>query len=132
MSIKEMVEEAKENSGYLGYEDIIKIAFKAYHNVTPEFLVNVDEGSYQGDSLIIAKDENGQYYYVQWGWGSCSGCDLLESVSGQEWEAVEAMRSSITPIVGKTVEQYLKNEYQNSWNKELITQALQEWRKLQK
>ena len=51
-----------------------------YQPILNEFgniLVQVDDDDYQGDSRILYEN-NGQYGYLQFGWGSCSGCDSLQ------------------------------------------------------
>jgi hypothetical protein len=51
-----------------------------YQPMLQEFghiLVQVDDQDYQGDSRIFYEN-NGQYGYLQFGWGSCSGCDALQ------------------------------------------------------
>lgn len=40
-------------------------------------------GSYQGDYLLIVK-EGGSYGYLEFGYGSCSGCDALQACSSME------------------------------------------------
>ena len=43
-----------------------------------KILIKVDEGSYQGDSSVLYK--NGEKFgFLQFGWGSCSGCDALQA-----------------------------------------------------
>lgn len=39
--------------------------------------VQVDDHDYQGDSRILY-DNDGKIGYLQFGWGSCSGCDALQ------------------------------------------------------
>jgi hypothetical protein len=39
-------------------------------------LVRVDDDDYQGDTRVLYEN-NGQYGYLKFGWGSCSGCDAL-------------------------------------------------------
>lgn len=41
-------------------------------------LLQVDDGNYQGDSRILYFSE-GKFGYLQFGWGSCSGCDQLQA-----------------------------------------------------
>ncbi len=41
-------------------------------------LVQVDDDEYQGDSRVLYKSEKG-YGWLQFGWGSCSGCDALRA-----------------------------------------------------
>lgn len=47
-----------------------------------EIIIHVDRGDYQGDSLLIYKNNNGQFGYLCFGWGSCSGCDALQACDG--------------------------------------------------
>lgn len=54
----------------VGYEDLYK------QFGTP--LVEVDIGSWQGDTLVVLENE-GKYGYLTFGWGSCSGCDALQA-----------------------------------------------------
>lgn len=55
---------------YVGYDDLYK------QFGTP--LVDVDIGTYQGDTLVVLEKE-GKYGYLVFGWGSCSYCDILQS-----------------------------------------------------
>ena len=51
-----------------------------YQPILNEFgniLVQVDDDNYQGDSRIFYEN-NGQYGWLQFGWGSCTGCDRLQ------------------------------------------------------
>lgn len=40
-------------------------------------LVQEDEDNYSGDSWLLMQDGS-RYGYLQFGWGSCSGCDALQ------------------------------------------------------
>jgi len=40
-------------------------------------------GSYQGD-IVFRVEDKGRVGYLVWGYGSCSGCDELEAVYGDE------------------------------------------------
>lgn len=42
-----------------------------------EVLVRVDDQDYQGDTRVLLK-KGGQYGFLNFGWGSCSGCDALQ------------------------------------------------------
>jgi hypothetical protein len=48
-----------------------------------DVLLRKDTGDYQGDTHALVK-EGPRYGYLQFGWGSCSGCDALEGVSSIE------------------------------------------------
>lgn len=58
-----------------------------YGRPDPEKLVEIDHGSYQG-TLVYVVPEGGyqpsDYWYVQVGYGSCSGCDTLEAIRRYE------------------------------------------------
>lgn len=43
-----------------------------------EILVQVDDKGYQGDSRVLYRDGS-RYGWLQFGWGSCSGCDALQA-----------------------------------------------------
>ena len=43
-----------------------------------QILVQVDEEGYLGDSWILYEKEN-RYGFLNFGWGSCSGCDALKA-----------------------------------------------------
>ncbi|MFA5322051.1 MAG: hypothetical protein WC373_05200 [Smithella sp.] len=43
-----------------------------------EVKIQVDDKDYQGDSRVLYKKDN-KYGYLQFGWGSCSGCDALQA-----------------------------------------------------
>lgn len=61
-----------------------------------EPLVNVTGGSYQGDYYILLKNES-RYGFVVIGYGSCSGCDALQSC--HSYEAVQELINEITANV---------------------------------
>ncbi len=57
-----------------------------------EILLQVDESDYQGDSFLLLKDGT-RWGFLTYGWGSCSGCDALQSCSN--WEQVAELRDSL-------------------------------------
>lgn len=54
-------------------------------SLTNEFetVLSVDAGAYQGDTFCILKDGE-RYGYLEFGWGSCSGCDALLACSNHD------------------------------------------------
>lgn len=40
--------------------------------------IQVDDNDYQGDTRVLFWD-HGEIGYLQFGWGSCSGCDALQA-----------------------------------------------------
>ena len=57
-----------------------------------EIVVQVDQDSYQGDSLVLYKNE-ARYGFLTFGWGSCSGCDALQACSS--YEEVDDLRNEL-------------------------------------
>jgi hypothetical protein len=65
--------EEQEKDYFFGpsnYEPII--------NEIGNVLIQVDDEDYQGDSRILY-EKDGKYGFLIFGWGSCSGCDALQS-----------------------------------------------------
>lgn len=48
-----------------------------------EILLQVDDNDYTGDSRVLYQDGT-RYGYLQFGWGSCSGCDALQACQSME------------------------------------------------
>jgi hypothetical protein len=48
-----------------------------------ENILQVDDDDYQGDSRVIFRDGI-RFGYLNFGWGSCSGCDSLQACSSYE------------------------------------------------
>ncbi len=48
-----------------------------------EILVQVDDQDYQGDSRVLYRDGS-RFGWLQFGWGSCSGCDSLLACGSME------------------------------------------------
>jgi hypothetical protein len=45
-----------------------------------EIIAKADEDDYQGDSIVLYKDNDTDNYGILiFGWGSCSGCDALQA-----------------------------------------------------
>ena len=63
---------------YLDYSIIITLLHPNY------IWLYAEEGSYQGDFFAIGYDDEGKFYFIQGSFGSCSGCDWLQSVDSAE------------------------------------------------
>lgn len=59
-------------------------------------LLEASDDDCQGDTFAVV-EKDGQFGYLQFGWGSCSGCDALQACDTQEEVAdlAEHMRSSV-------------------------------------
>ncbi len=60
------------------YEDLVK---EVYPDVN--WFFDQYEGSYQGDFYMLGKKDD-EYYFFTMNYGSCSGCDWLESIRDYE------------------------------------------------
>lgn len=48
-----------------------------------EVLVQVDDDDYIGDTRVLLR-KDGRYGFLNFGWGSCSGCDALQASDSYE------------------------------------------------
>lgn len=71
------------------YKDIVKAVVTMLHNeddywsIDPERIHEIDDGDYQGTLVYVIGASGYQpstYWYVKVGYGSCSGCDTLQSI----------------------------------------------------
>ena len=62
-----------------------------------EILVQVDEENYQGDSYLLFRREDGAYGFLEFGWGSCSGCDALQAT--QSVKEIEELRDRLVASI---------------------------------
>jgi hypothetical protein len=56
-----------------------------YENPDPSRIHRIDDGDYHGTLLYVIASDNYQpstYWAVYVGYGSCSGCDTLQAISG--------------------------------------------------
>ncbi len=44
----------------------------------------VSDGDYQGDTRVLYEREDGMFGWLNFGWGSCSGCDALQACGSYE------------------------------------------------
>ena len=109
------------NGDYLNYGVIAK---NLYPDV--EWFFDEQEGSYQGDWYMVGKDKEGKYYFFTMSYGSCSGCDWLESIASSGPDGKEEMGELIdkilnTPILENkeaALEYAKKFDWQNSYDRE--------------
>lgn len=60
-----------------------------YDKPDPERIHEIDDGHYQGTLVYVigcAGYQPDKYWYVKVGYGSCSGCDTLQAISGYSSE----------------------------------------------
>lgn len=57
-----------------------------------DVLVQVDDNDYSGDTRALLR-KDGRYGFLNFGWGSCSGCDGLQACSS--YEDVEDLITSL-------------------------------------
>lgn len=77
------------------YTDIVREVVKIlknsdYNYPDPERIHRIDDGDYQGTLVFIIGEEGYQpsnYWYVKVYYGSCSGCDTLQSITDYSSDA---------------------------------------------
>ena len=91
-----------DNNKYLYYDDIINLL---HPNVTWFFERDDD---YQGEFFVCGYDNQKKWYFIQGSFGSCSGCDWLESVETEE-EAINFLTHFKNEVIVKdTKEEIIK------------------------
>ena len=86
--VKSVFEEAHPDS----YKDVISAVVKMLHDASddyekpdPERIHEIDDGNYQGTLIYVigcTGYQPSEYWYVKVSYGSCSGCDTLQSICG--------------------------------------------------
>jgi hypothetical protein len=112
------------------YENIIE-ASALYRGYGVIHLVEEEkDNDYQGDSVAVFKSHDQDiYYFSQWGWGSCSGCDALQASYGN-YVALQEMVIEYppTPIGNRSkVVPYLKGELQNNYHTNLVEKLIKKF-----
>jgi hypothetical protein len=73
------------------YEEIVRAVVEilgdgdSYRKPDPTRIHSIDDGHYQGTLVFVIGADGYQpddYWFVKVGYGSCSGCDTLEAISG--------------------------------------------------
>lgn len=97
--LEEFIKTHKQEE-YDSYEDLVKLLFNIVINVVEDFCDNtfdtnnitiIDDGDYQGTQIFILHKKSYQpyiseYVYTSVCYGSCSGCDTLQSISSYNYE----------------------------------------------
>lgn len=57
--------------------------------------MKIDDKDYQGDFYILYGDEGGSgpFGFLNFGWGSCSGCDALQACDS--WEEIQELYNNL-------------------------------------
>ena len=66
------------------YIEVVRNVVNLFDELDSEKIVEIDHGDYQGTLLFVIPEKSYQpckYFFVMVGYGSCSGCDTLESIS---------------------------------------------------
>lgn len=95
-----------------------------YQPMLEEFgkiVIEVDDRGYQGDSRILYEN-GGKFGWLQFGWGSCSGCDALQACSTIEdvQELMDSLKNEIKWFESKSeaLKFFTEHDWEGdySWN----------------
>ena len=91
-----------------------------------EIIIQVDSNDYQGDSLLIYKNDKNHFGFLSFGWGSCSGCDALQACDTVEdlQELMDHLYNSIIWFDSKDALSTFVNEH--DWKSDYIDDELRE------
>ena len=74
-------------------------------------------GDYQGDLLIIVKKEN-QFGMISTGYGSCSGCDALQSCDDNPKKLKALQKRLCNGVIWKDITSFIKHLRTKEWQNE--------------
>ena len=60
-----------------------KLSYQPLLDSFGNIIIQVDDDGYSGDSRVLYRDGD-RFGYLQFGWGSCPGCDLLQGCSSYD------------------------------------------------
>lgn len=89
MAAKGRLADAFSRAHPVEYKDVVRAVIEAisdpdtYDDPDPDRIHVLDDGDYQGTLLFVVAAKGYQpstYWFVKVGYGSCSGCDTLESI----------------------------------------------------
>ena len=84
-----------------------------------EIIAQEDDGDYQGDSYLLLRN-GGQYGYLTFGWGSCSGCDALQGCDS--YKEIDELRTQLheqiiwKPSKAEMREWLLSKDWHGEWS----------------
>ena len=95
MANKSQLENVLKQKHVDSYKELVTEVVKLitsgeYDDLDPERIHEIDDGDYQGTLLFLIAEKGYQpskYWAVKVGYGSCSGCDTLQSISGYSSDA---------------------------------------------
>jgi len=124
--LERVVENGKTE--YLDYKDIIKIL----HPHIVWFYEEDDD--YQGDFFCCGYDKNNNWYFIQGSFGSCSGCDWLQSLETIK-EAKEFLNHFKKTVIVKTtkneiIDYMMDTENNVDWSKDTLEKLVQKIKEL--
>lgn len=76
------------------YKELVKNVIEiltddSYDAIDPERIHEINDGDYQGTLVYVIADKGYQpskYWYCRISYGSCSGCDTLESIKNYDYD----------------------------------------------
>src|SRR5574339_690340 len=97
------------------YSDIVLSSVEYHYNKSMVILIHEEDDDYQGDGIIIGVDEDVTFYYCMYGFGSCGGCDAIQSCSSNDDFAELVIETTCMPLKKEKVSQYLEKELKNHY-----------------
>jgi hypothetical protein len=92
-----------------------------------EIVLQVDDSDYQGDSRILYRRVGGQFGWLQFGWGSCSGCDALQGCDSYDdlQKLMDSTRESITwwDSAQEALDFFLKHDWEGDYSNGEVQQG---------
>lgn len=92
--------------------------------VVPDVLFRFDDGDYQGDTFVFGRDAMGKFVWLEFGWGSCSGCDALQGCHSptEIGELAEKLRDGARrwASAADALDWWLKHDWEGDYHAEKL------------
>jgi len=99
MSSKDKLEAQFSESHPEGYLEVVRAVVSVLPDLSNKHINELEFGSYQGDYVYVISNEwEDKFWYVIVGYGSCSGCDTLQSIGNDSFKdpTVEQVKDYMT------------------------------------
>ena len=103
-----------KNVNDLTYLDLVRLTFSTIYNddsieythqeLNCKRITEIDDGDYQGTLIFMIpfktyQPDEGEYLMTYVGYGSCSGCDALQSIMESRWGIAHPDEQQITDLL---------------------------------
>lgn len=112
--IEEIYPQETEDNSWIcigNYQPMLESIARYFNS---KIIEQYSHGQWEGDTWLLLQSKDNQFGYLQFGWGSCSGCDRLQG-SNSIPELEELRESLANSIQWKNKQDMLKFMKEHDW-----------------